>query len=570
MKQTLFETRQRADELLKEAVAIWRQSDQSNFLEGIEDDPVFSLLMMAMAYQANEADSEIEHLKEEILDDFARMLTPYEIGRATPATAVVSAALQADVPEMTLGADKVFTLASDYSFIPLLETRVLNCKVGSVVRIDGRRWKVRLNFNFPVSDLSGFTFAISGLYFRDLMVMLNKQPLPLIKPWDCSEMPYSSCFSLNAMTYNRSQVYNASMLPMDLFARQNVRLFCVDRHVSHKLIPVETEQLELLFEFSGIAENFPFDKNCLAVNAIVLVNAQQHETTLTSQMPMARVAGYADVADAASVNDRQFLHLLQPMDVQIYGQTEIEVRRAFADRFNQGSLVKLLNCIVTKYHSDFYAFQNVRGLTTDKVLYSLHELLVKLLESSAGDALRNTPGVYLLLHRRSQMYDKDFSLSVNYLTTAGAAANSALSIADSFDVPTGLNSSGTRMIAPPMMGSDEISTQAGSETMLRYYMLTSDRIVTPADIKVFCFKELMMQYGISNNMVKRIRVNKRQTLDRQTGGYEILVEVVLADSSFIRRNFADKLPAAEILLQRLMEVRSTHVYPIQVTISVEQ
>jgi hypothetical protein len=126
------------------------------------------------------------------------------------------------------------------------------------------------------------------------------------------------------------------------------------------------------------------------------------------------------------------------------------------------------------------------------------------------------------------------------------------------------------MIAPPMMGSDEISTQAGSETMLRYYMLTSDRIVTPADIKVFCFKELMMQYGISNNMVKRIRVNKRQTLDRQTGGYEILVEVVLADNSFIRRNFADKLPAAEILLQRLMEVRSTHVYPIQVSISVEQ
>jgi len=62
MKQTIFETRQRANDLLKEAIAIWRQSDQSNRLEGIEDDPVFSLLMMALAYQANEADSEIEHL----------------------------------------------------------------------------------------------------------------------------------------------------------------------------------------------------------------------------------------------------------------------------------------------------------------------------------------------------------------------------------------------------------------------------------------------------------------------------------------------------------------------------
>ena len=55
MKQTIFETRQRASEILKETIAIWRQSDQSDYLEGIEDDPIFSLLIMALAYRANEA-----------------------------------------------------------------------------------------------------------------------------------------------------------------------------------------------------------------------------------------------------------------------------------------------------------------------------------------------------------------------------------------------------------------------------------------------------------------------------------------------------------------------------------
>ena len=119
MKNTLFETRQRAEDLLRETVAIWRQSDQSDSLEGIEEDPVFSLLMMALAYQANEADSELERLKEEVLDDFARLLTPYEVAHAVPATMAVSTTLQAGVAEQILTADSVFTLRGMIPFIPL-------------------------------------------------------------------------------------------------------------------------------------------------------------------------------------------------------------------------------------------------------------------------------------------------------------------------------------------------------------------------------------------------------------------------------------------------------------------
>ena len=40
MNQKIFETQQRADELLREALTIWRKSVQNDFLEGIEDDPI--------------------------------------------------------------------------------------------------------------------------------------------------------------------------------------------------------------------------------------------------------------------------------------------------------------------------------------------------------------------------------------------------------------------------------------------------------------------------------------------------------------------------------------------------
>jgi len=53
MNAAIFETQQRANEMLREALAIWRQSVRSDLLEGIENDPVFSLLMSAIAYQAN-------------------------------------------------------------------------------------------------------------------------------------------------------------------------------------------------------------------------------------------------------------------------------------------------------------------------------------------------------------------------------------------------------------------------------------------------------------------------------------------------------------------------------------
>ena len=83
MNQKIFETQQRADELLREALAIWRKSVQNDFLEGIEDDPIFSLLMLATAYQENRFDSELEHLKTEVLDEYVQTLLPRPLCRRT-------------------------------------------------------------------------------------------------------------------------------------------------------------------------------------------------------------------------------------------------------------------------------------------------------------------------------------------------------------------------------------------------------------------------------------------------------------------------------------------------------
>ena len=568
MKQTIFETKQRAEELLREAFNIWRQSDDNDKLEGLENDPVLKLMITAMAYQANESASDLEAMKTEVLEDFAQLLTPYEVGHAVPATAVVETALQDPVGELEMNDQSVFTLnGSSFTFIPLLKTRLLNAKVNSIIRMDGRRFKVTLHFSSPIKDLSGFAFAVDSLDFKDLSVSIKNQQLPLIRPWDYSELPLQDCFGLDTILYNRSQTYEASATCLDLFARQNIRVFIIRKLASASLLSSETDSIDFIFEFYGISDQFVFDKQRLSLNPVVLVNAQMHQTTLSGQSPITRVAGYDKDEDHVNL---QFLHAVRPSEEQLYGNSLIEVRKVAADRFNQGRLVRLLNALIARYHSDFYAFQGLQGFSGDKTMQGLQETLTRLMDISRKNQLRQVPGVYLLLRNPHLIESGKGSVDVSYLTTAGSGVNASLNIDSTFNVPGGLSAAHTRQIANPVMGKDEMTEEAALASLSRYYIATSDRIVTLADIKLFCYNELLTRYGIVRDMVKSLSVNRRQQLDRRGCGYEIVVEIVLADNPFVRRSFAEKASRVEILMQKMIEVRSTNIYPVIITLNIEK
>lgn len=552
---------------MREAINIWRQSDMNDFLEGLETDPVLSLMLTALAYQMNEAVGDMEMLKTEVLEEYAYLLTPYEVGHAVPATAVIETALQDTIPEMELTPQSEFTLTgTPYTFIPVLRSRVMNAKVRSIVRMDGRRWKVSLLFKSPVSEISGLTFAVRNVNFQDVKVTIKGQLVPLVKPWDFADLPLSQCFGLDTILYNRSQTYQAQASCLDLFARQNIRLFYVKPHAAGKLLPAETETIDLVFEFTGISDRFQFDKESFSLNTVLLANAKMHSVTLSAASPLARVAGYDNRDDQSS---QQFLHAIRPSEEQIYGNSLVEVRRVAADRFNQGQLVRLLHVLIAKYHSDYYAFQDMKGISGDKTMQALQEILSRLLDAAQKDKLRQLPGVYILLRDASAIRTGNGSVDVSYMTTAGANVNAALNSSSTFTVPTGFNSTDTRQIATPVPGSDEVSEEGALASLSRYYVATCDRIVTPADIKVFCYNELLTRYGIVRDMVSDISVSHRQQIDNRECGYEIVVEILLADNSFVKRSFAEKIPQVEILLQKMIEVRSTNIYPIHVSIQIK-
>lgn len=556
MKQTIFETRERAKELLREAINIWQNSDDNDKLEGLENDPILKIMLTALAYQANESISDLEAMKTEVLEEYAQLLTPFEVGHAMPATTVISTIPQGDVNELEMDSKSVFTLAgSNNSFLPLLKTRVLNAKVHKIARVDGRRWSVTINLNAPIKSLAGFAFAIRNQNYYDLKVSLNNQTLPIIKPWEYSELPLNDCFGLDTVLYTKAHTYNASTVCMDLFARQNTRIYVVRPEKASKF-GVDTESFDLFIEFSGISDQFKFDVDDFVLNPVLLVNAELHHYTLSAQTPLLRV-------------DSQFLHAVRPPEEQLYGRSLIEVRRVAADRFNQGRLIKLLNAVIARYHSDYYAYQDIKGLPVDKMIQALQEMLSRLVDNTKKEPLKRVAGTYIMLRDAKLLQLSDGSLEIGYLTTDGAGVNASLNAESTFTVPSGLSSTETMQIATPVMGHDEISDASAQSSLSRYYIATNNRIVTQADIKLFCYNELLTRYGIVRDMVKSLTVSRRHQMETRGPGYEIVVEITLADNQFIKRSMNEKVSQVEVLLQKMIEVRSTNIYPIVVMINIE-
>lgn len=579
MKQNIFETRQRAEELLAQAVGIWQKSNVSEYLEGLETDPVFVMIMNALAYQANDTDSQIESLKTEILEEIEQTFSTAEGGKAVPATAVIKTQPISGLHTLDVNSHMTFTLAGNdkderpFTFQPLLATRLYTTQVNSVERLDGRRWRVQLHFPDYITSLEGLSFAIGNKNFSSLTVTTETgTQIPLIAPWDYANLPMARNFSMDALLYNRTHAvrgggshgnlapYN-SFCAMDLFARQNLCVFVVDRMAT---IP-QTMVLNLIFEFDGIADNFSFQSTDFDVNVIMLTNAVTKTATLTSSMPMERIAG----------GNVQFLHLLRPAKEQLWGGAPLQVRRVNADRFNRGRLVRLLNNLVCRYASDYYAFTSIGTHAADAVIQRIREQLNELIAMlQNNNAERSVDGVYLMMDSTfgvSQMTsnkNNSVSLDVSYLVTDGSDVNKLLTKDSVFIVPANIDAASTVQIMAPQDGLDEVRDEQAERSMTRYYMTTEDRLVTMADMKLFCYNELITRYGIVRDMIHSIHITCEPFDQGRLHTYRIRVDIQLADNIYIRHAFEDKLSSVETYMEKMMEVRSTGFYPVKVSIAI--
>ena len=558
MRQKIYATQQIAEELIREAIAIWKQGNQAEHMEGLEKDPVVSLLMTALAYQEYVAEGELERLKNEVLDDLTQMLIPYDLTHAKPASMLIQTATESSVAEMELNSQHTFVVGTtDIQFIPLLKTKVFNVNIKSIERLDARRWKVSLAFKEPVSSLGGLAFVVDGQDFKDLEITQGGRNVELVKPWQYANLPVADCFSVDTQLYNTSLAFDASTTWFDLFAQHNRRMFVVDVWQSEQTKQF-TDQVSLIFEFKGIDSDFVFDKSKLLLNTTMLVNVAQRSARLSPDAPIAYISG-----------GEQLLHLLRPSADQMYGnETPFVVRRAATQRFNVNGLLRLLHCMLDKYSTDYYAFMQVdkmRGVLDGARLYQWLSSLTRYVESTPGAF---SSGVYLILKKAEGREDE--AIHVKFLTTQGASVNALLDAKVGVRVPAGLSASATTITGDFVPGCDEVQGADAQNSLARYFLITGNRLVTPADLKVFCYNELLQRYNIASSQIRNISVRNQISADKWTSGFETEVTITLVNDIFIQRSFTEKMCQAEMILEKMIGVRSASMYPIRVSIELER
>ena len=563
MRKKIFATGEMAKELQKEAMAIWRMGSNEENFEGMENDPVVSLLMTALAYQEYTADNELSRLKNEVLEDFSRMLIPYELCHAKPASVLVRTNTEDQVNKVSLHSGMSFTLSENkFNFMPLLDTTVYNAKLDSVVRLDARRWKVSINFKEEISSLEGFSFLVDNHNFKDLNISLGGKRISLIKPWHYANLPLSKCFSIDSMLYNETLAFDASTTWFDLFAQQNKRMFVVEKYTSEEIFTCPVDKIDLVFEFVGISDDFVFDKSQLIINTVLLVNTALKNATLSVNNPIVRIA------DEEGNASEKLLHLMRPSSEQMYKNISFTLRRSAIERFNVDSLLRLLHCLIDKYSTDYYAFMQIDRLKNGLEVNRLYQWLVNLAKYLEDSPMSVSSGVYLLLKKGKDSLLEDESLTLQYLITQGAMINPYLSTRAQFNVPVGISMQKTSVVAEPVLGLDEVVGVDVQNSMSRYYMVTNNRLVTPADIKIFCYNELLRRYNIDSSIIRNIVVVNAIHSERGHCGFETKVEILIIDDVFVKRSLAGKINEVELILQKMIEVRSSFAYPVQVNIRI--
>lgn len=555
---------------MQEAMKIWQTSDQDERLEGLANDPVFSVIMTALAYQANDTDNQIEQLKDEVIEEFNRSLSTGSSGHAIPSIITVCTAPSGPQP-VELDENSVFTSNSgSHEFIPIIKSKVFRIKESKVDRIDGRRWRVTLTFPEPITSIDGMTIAFTNQPYHDLKMtmMINgeEKPVDIIKPWEASEMPLTEPFGLDTLLYNRTNMvtgggargnlspYN-SQIALEMFARHDLNLFYIRKSPMNKLM----DSVTLIFEFEGVGKNFTFNISTIAINTTILANVKIKTVTLSGAAPMARVSGVGTT--------EQFLYLLRPDRDQMFASAPLMVRKVNVDRFNRARFTKMLQNIIARYKSDYYAFMSAKSQDTDAYISRIIESL-QALQAALGDDDTVSSGVYVMLQRMANFEAMaKMSLSARYLVTNGSKASSDMDINTKFTVPGGIDAAETNQILPPDPGVNEIRDEQYENSLRKYTLVTNDRLVTPYDLKVFCYSELQTRYNIVRELIKDINVKHERYDQASYHTYCIKVVINLTPNAFVKRAFDGKIEEVEAYLERMMKVKSTQIYPIKVKIN---
>jgi hypothetical protein len=581
------------EELLKEALLKWTKeanidpTDPSGPFYKINQDPIVKLLMMALSHETNKLNDEISMFRENLVDEIIGRVIPAGQVHPVPSFTVIQTSKVKGVRnEVYANAETPFIIERDVestkpnirtktkekiTFIPLLKTRIVDARIGTIENRGLNKYLVRLECGELLRDLSGISFYIANKEFSDLVVTLDGKPLPLIRPDDFDKLPFTEWFNMESCLFEKSLAYGTTEYWKDIVIASHTRFYTIDTYDTRN-ISLERfgHRIDLEFEFTSSGNDFRIDSNDIEINCIPAVNVEKNSVRLSGHDPIKKIgeeeyetlsAERADTVFAPC--QKQFIHLVAGSTPECDKESFV-LRRFGIERFNRKELLLQVKSIVNRFRSDYYAYLENEGLRDGEKMKQLSMALNEVFDEVRKEG-EPTNGIYLILTKRDSDPARQDPIQVSYLVTDGSRVNGIKPDASIKPVSGEFDKNSTRLLRVTQGGRDFLMNKDQKRRIVQYNVLTRDRLFTKSDIRFFCYKELQTGYSIEKNSVSAMQVtNKSETVSRETTRFlEVFIGLKQVPDFIVNNDFSQM----EDRLKKMIEIRSMNLYPIRVRVT---
>jgi hypothetical protein len=256
---------------------------------------------------------------------------------------------------------------------------------------------------------------------------------------------------------------------------------------------------------------------------------------------------YSDPIQSLS-KGKQFLNLFFENVDQI-NCDKFSLRNFGIERFNPEELLNLINRIVNKYTTDFYAFKSISSLKGNDKIQKLHQSIIELKEILDQESSSKSSGMYAVLKLNKNLQENETIVSLAALITDGEAANNIEKDCAEITISPFFDKAKTRVLLSTTGAKNEERNEEKMNEIHQYYCLTQDKLFTLNDIKAFCIKEL------GANQVLHVGIEKK-----------VDVKPALCITIKIKNDIRNiqNIDYQQYKLQKQIELRSVSIYPVQV------
>lgn len=513
-------------EVIDNAIALWKDGNHhANGFKDMENDPVVNLLLKALAYQSYQIQKNIEDYEENTLRNLRDRIIPHHLTQPTPSFSIVQAQLKKDTEAEIIVDDNYNfefkkNVKEKYNFVPLLTTKIIDAELSSSFEhYNTDTIFCTLKLNQKIKNLSGISLYFDTDEPIEIVKIVERNrnvEIPIIKPNQYNELPFTECFNNNHWFLSENfHLFGTYDYWQEFFLTNTTNLYYIDNYNSNEIYfddPLNVE-LEIILKTPVNAENLQVKINCIPV-----VQVEKNEIILEKNYPIKELVGKQN-------KDSEFLNLLCN-----FNETGIEeytnkfmIRQFGVERYNPKMLLAQLLEIERRYTSDYYAFQDIgiNDFTIDKkdnTVKTLQDVIREVIKKISdkqkediGNLIEKGNNYYAVLRKEIQE-----SVFINYLTTSGELANGIKKEEKAKTSPI----FDAKLLLDTQDGKNAIIDEAQKEDIAKYYFQSKDKLVTIADIRAFCYKELEQKNiekinieKIDNSLIITIILKENQKIE---------------------------------------------------------